>query len=75
MAQGQARSSNQLVVPEASKALEQFKLEVANEIGVQWDPSGYQGHQSARDMGAIGGHMVRRMVQIAEQQLSGNQQG
>lgn len=74
MARGQSRSSNQLVVPQAAQALDQLKYEVANELGIQWDPSGYQGYQTSRDMGAIGGHMVRRMVQVAEQQLSNFQQ-
>lgn len=71
MAQGQSRTSNQLVVPQAAKALDQLKYEVANELGIQFDPSGYQGYQTSRDMGAVGGHITRRLVQIAEQQLSG----
>jgi hypothetical protein len=70
VAQGQSRSSNQLVVPQAAYAMDQLKYEVAQELGIQWDPSGYQGYQTSRDMGAIGGNMVRRMVEIAEQQLS-----
>jgi hypothetical protein len=74
MAQGQSRSSNQLVVPQAAQALDQLKIEVANELGIQWDPSGYQGYQTSRDMGAVGGHITRRLVQIAEQQLSSFQQ-
>jgi len=72
MARGQSRSSNQLVVQQASGALEQLKYEVAQELGIQIPQDGYYGYMATRDTGAIGGHMVRRMVQIAEQQLSGN---
>ncbi|CAG7623124.1 small, acid-soluble spore protein, alpha/beta type [Paenibacillus allorhizosphaerae] len=71
MARGQSRNSNQLVVQQASQALEQLKYEVAQELGIQIPQDGYYGYMATRDTGAIGGHMVRRMVQIAEQQLSG----
>jgi hypothetical protein len=71
MAKGQSRSSNQLVVQQAASALEQLKYEVAQELGIQIPQDGYYGYMATRDTGAIGGHMVRRLVQIAEQQLSG----
>jgi hypothetical protein len=70
MARGQSRTSNTLVVPQAARALDQLKYEVAQDLGIQFDPSGYQGYQTSRDMGAVGGHITRRLVQIAEQQLS-----
>ena len=70
MAQGQSRNNNQLVVPQAAQALEQLKYEIAQELGIQIPADGYYGYMTTRDTGAIGGHMVRRMVQIAEQQLS-----
>jgi hypothetical protein len=69
MAQGQKR--NVLVVPQAHKALDQFKYEVANELGIQVPQNGYWGNMATRDTGAIGGNMVKKMVEIAEQQLSG----
>ncbi|MCU6797013.1 MULTISPECIES: alpha/beta-type small acid-soluble spore protein [Paenibacillus] len=72
MAAGQSRSSNQLVVQQAAQALEQLKYEVAQELGIQIPADGYYGYMATRDTGAIGGHMVRRLVQIAEQQISGN---
>jgi hypothetical protein len=71
LAAGQARSSNQLVVPQASQALEQLKFEVAQELGIAVPPDGYWGYIATRDTGAIGGNITRRLVQIAEQQLSG----
>lgn len=72
MAQGQSRSSNTLVIPESSNALNQLKFEVAQELGIQIPQDGYMGYMATRDTGAIGGHMVRRLVQIAEQSLAGN---
>ncbi|MFD2614605.1 small, acid-soluble spore protein, alpha/beta type [Paenibacillus gansuensis] len=70
MGSGSSRN-NTLVVPQAKKALEQFKYEVAQELGIQIPQDGYYGNYATRDTGAIGGHMVRRMVEIAESQLSG----
>lgn len=72
MAQGQSRSSNTLVIPESNNALNQLKFEVAQELGIQIPQDGYMGYMATRDTGAIGGHMVRRLVQIAEQSLAGN---
>ncbi|MEK8129791.1 alpha/beta-type small acid-soluble spore protein [Paenibacillus filicis] len=71
MATGQGRSNNQLVVQQAASALAQLKYEVAQELGIQIPQDGYYGYVATRDTGAIGGHITRRLVQIAEQQLSG----
>lgn len=71
MAQGQSRNNNQLVVPQANQALEQLKWQVAQELGIQIPQDGYMGYMATRDTGAIGGNMVRRLVQLAETQLSG----
>jgi hypothetical protein len=71
MGQGQSGNNNILVVPQANQALEQLKYEVAQELGIVVPQDGYYGYMATRDTGAIGGHMVRRMVQIAEQQLAG----
>ncbi|UKS27394.1 alpha/beta-type small acid-soluble spore protein [Paenibacillus sp. HWE-109] len=65
------RSSNTLVVQQARAALDQMKYEVAQELGIQIPQDGYYGNMATRDTGAIGGHITRRLVQIAEQQLSG----
>lgn len=74
MAQGQARSSNTLVEPTSGNALDRLKFEVAQELGIQIPQDGYMGFMATRDTGAIGGHMVRRLVQIAEQTLAGTMQ-
>jgi hypothetical protein len=66
-----ANRSNQLLIPGARAALEQLKFEVAQELGIQLPQDGYYGNMTTRDMGSIGGSITRRLVQMAEQQLSG----
>ena len=63
--------SNKNVVPEAMDSLERFKYEVAREVGVNLK-NGYNGNISARDAGRIGGNMVKKMIQQAENQMSKN---
>ncbi|AJY75735.1 alpha/beta-type small acid-soluble spore protein [Paenibacillus beijingensis] len=70
---GGSRSSNTLVVPGAKQALEQLKFEAAQELGVQIPADGYYGNVATRDAGSLGGYITKRLVQIAEQQLSGGQ--
>ena len=69
MAAGQKR--NNLVNPLAARAMEQFKYEIASELGIQTPQSGYWGEMTTRDTGAIGGHMVRKMVESYESRLAG----
>ena len=66
-----ANSSNKKLVPEAMTALDKFKYEVASEVGVNLK-NGYNGNISARDAGRIGGNMVKKMIQQAENQMSKN---
>ncbi|HEY8393983.1 MAG TPA: alpha/beta-type small acid-soluble spore protein [Thermaerobacter sp.] len=68
MARGQ--QGNRHLVPGAARALDQFKYEVARELGIQIPPDGYWGDMPTRLTGAVGGHMVRRMIALAEQQLA-----
>lgn len=70
---GQGSRSNQLVVPQANQALDQLKFEVAQELGISMSTDGYYGNMATRDAGAIGGNVTRRLVQIGEQQLAGQQ--
>ena len=53
-------ASNKALVPEAKKALDQFKMEAANEVGVTLN-QGYNGDLTARQAGSIGGQMVNIM--------------
>lgn len=47
---------------ETKAALEGFKFEVANELGVPLQ-KGYNGQLSSKDAGSIGGQMVKKMIQ------------
>ncbi|GBF73332.1 spore protein [Paenibacillus sp. 598K] len=67
----QSRSSNSLVVPQASAALDQMKFEICQELGIQIPQDGYYGNMTTRDTGTIGGYITRRLVQMAEEQLAG----
>ena len=61
-------SSNKKLVPEAMTALDRFKYEVANEVGVNLK-DGYNGDISARDAGRVGGNMVKKMIQQVENNM------
>ena len=65
-----SNNSNRRLVPEAMDSLEKFKYEVASEVGVNLK-NGYNGNISAKDAGKIGGNMVRKMIQQAENQMIG----
>ncbi len=64
-------NSNQLLVPQANAGLNQLKYEAAQELGIAIPQDGYQGNMTTKDNGSLGGHITRRLVQIAEQQLAG----
>ena len=53
----------------AKEALNKFKYEVASEVGVTLK-DGYNGNISARDAGKIGGNMVRKLIEQAENQMA-----
>ena len=63
-----SNNSNKKLVPEAMDALDKFKYEVASEVGVTLK-DGYNGNISARDAGRIGGNMVRKLIQQAENNM------
>ncbi|MCL2487543.1 MAG: alpha/beta-type small acid-soluble spore protein [Oscillospiraceae bacterium] len=56
------------LVPEAREGLNRFKMEAANEVGVNLK-QGYNGDLTARQAGSIGGQMVKKMVQQYENGL------
>ena len=63
-----SNSSNRSLVPEAREALNRFKMETANEVGVNLK-QGYNGDLTARQAGSIGGQMVKKMIQSYENGL------
>jgi hypothetical protein len=56
-------ASNKALVPEAKKALEQFKMEAAGEVGVTLN-QGYNGQLTSAQAGSIGGQMVNNMTPV-----------
>ena len=66
------RSSNTTAVPEAKSAMDRFKFEVANELGVPLT-DGYNGNLTSRQNGSVGGYMVK-MIEAQERQMSGTSQ-
>ena len=68
-----SRSSNRAAVPEAKGALNRFKYEVANELGVPLT-DGYNGNLTSKQNGSVGGYMVKKMIEQQERQMSGNSQ-
>ena len=53
-------SSNRINVPEAKQGMEQFKMQAANEVGVNLK-NGYNGDLTSREAGSVGGQMVKKM--------------
>ena len=66
------RSSNTPEVPDAKNALEKFKFEVANELGVPLK-HGYNGDLTSRENGSVGGEMVRQMIRRQEEEMANQQ--
>lgn len=58
-------------VPEAKSALNQMKLEIANEVGIANYDSVDKGNLTARQNGYVGGYMTKKLVEMAEQQMAG----
>ena len=69
-----ANSNNRQVVPEAKAALNQMKLEIANELGMANYQQMDKGNLTARENGYVGGYMTKKLVEMAEQQMAGKQQ-
>lgn len=61
-------SKSNIVVPEAKEALERFKMEAANEVGVNLK-QGYNGDLTSRQAGSVGGQMVKKMIESYENGL------
>ena len=54
-----------MLVPEAKEAMNRFKMESANEVGVNLK-AGYNGDLTSRQAGSVGGQMVKKMIQAYE---------
>ncbi len=63
-------SRNRAEIPEAREALNRFKYEVANELGVPLK-QGYNGDLTSYQNGSVGGYMVKKMIQEQEKKMAG----
>ena len=63
-----SKNNNKINVPEARAAMDRFKMEAANEVGVNLK-EGYNGDISAREAGSVGGQMVKKMIESYEKGL------
>ena len=61
--------TNKTNVPQAKEAMNQFKYEVANELGVQLK-QGYNGDLTSAQAGSVGGYMVKKMIEAQERQMA-----
>lgn len=62
-------NTNQPVVTEARAGLDQFKVEVANELGLQDYATVDKGNLTSRQNGSVGGTMTKKMVEAYERGL------
>ena len=69
---GSSSNGSRMEVPQAKEAMNRFKMEVANELGVNLK-QGYNGDLTSAQTGSIGGEMVRRMIKKQEEQMSSGQ--
>ncbi len=61
-------SNKKNLVPEAREALNRFKMEAANEVGVNLK-EGYNGDLTSKQAGSVGGQMVKKMISAYEQSM------
>ena len=57
--------ANKSLVPNAKDALNRFKMEAANEVGVNLK-QGYNGDLTSKQAGSVGGQMVKKMIEAYE---------
>ena len=57
------KNNNQINVPQAREAMDKFKMQAAQEVGVNLT-NGYNGHLTSREAGSVGGQMVKKNCPI-----------
>ena len=60
-----SKNSNQINVPQAREAMDKFKMQAAQEMGVNLK-QGYNGDHTSREAGSVGGQMVKKMIEAYE---------
>ena len=61
-------NSSKIMVPNAREAMDKFKMEAANEVGVNLK-QGYNGDLTSKQAGSVGGQMVKKMIESYEKSL------
>ncbi|WP_062105349.1 alpha/beta-type small acid-soluble spore protein [Bacillus niameyensis] len=67
MANNNSNNSNQILVPGAEQAINQMKVEIAQEFGVNLGAD-----TTSRANGSVGGEITKRLVSMAQNQLGGS---
>ena len=60
-----SNNSSKIMVPNAREAMNKFKMEAANEVGVNLK-QGYNGDLTSKQAGSVGGQMVKKMIESYE---------
>ena len=55
-----SNNNNQINIPQAREAMDRFKMQAAQEVGVNLT-NGYNGHLTSREAGSVGGQMVKNV--------------
>ena len=63
-----SKNTNKLNVPQARAAMDKFKMEAANEVGVNLK-DGYNGDLTSREAGSVGGQMVKKLIEPSDNNL------
>ena len=63
-------SNSKMAVPESKEAMDKFKMEIANELGVPLT-NGYNGNLTSYQNGSVGGYMVKKMIEEQEKKMAG----
>ena len=53
-------NNDQINIPQAREAMDRFKMQAAQEVGVNLT-NGYNGHLTSREAGSVGGQMVKKI--------------
>ena len=61
-------ASKKNLVPEAKEAFNRFKMEAAQDVGVNLK-QGYNGDLTSKEAGSVGGQMVKKMIQSYENNM------
>ena len=65
------KNNNQINVPQAREAMDRFKMQAAQEVGVNLT-NGYNGHLTSREAGSVGGQMVKNNCPIRTMKFTRN---